>query len=142
MTNETFNYYVSIPVRYADLDAQQHVNNATYLSYFEIGRLGYYAHLKLYDVRRFDGLGMIVVNAQVSYFKSIQLGDNIRLGVKVSRMGSKSLDFDFSIEDEETHEQLASGKTVMVAYDNQQHATIPIPDDWRAKISAFEHLKG
>src|ERR1700754_184000 len=36
---EDFPYRVSDNVRYADLDPNQHVNNAVYASYFETGRV-------------------------------------------------------------------------------------------------------
>ena len=39
---EQFTYYHPITVRYSDLDPQGHVNNAVYLTYVEIARLGYY----------------------------------------------------------------------------------------------------
>ena len=36
---EDFPYRISDNVRYADLDPNQHVNNAVYASYFETGRV-------------------------------------------------------------------------------------------------------
>ena len=38
-----FRYRHPIEVRYVDTDGLGHVNNATYLSYFEAARAGYYA---------------------------------------------------------------------------------------------------
>jgi acyl-CoA thioesterase FadM len=35
---------------------------------------------------------------------------------------------------------LASGSTVLVAYDYRAERTIPIPDDWRQAIASFENL--
>jgi acyl-CoA thioesterase FadM len=37
---------------------------------------------------------------------------------------------------------LARGRSVMVAYDNENEQGIPIPPDWREKIINYEKSKG
>src|SRR5215469_5295612 len=39
-------FWVPVEVRYSDLDAQGHVNNATYFTYFEQGRVAFFAELR------------------------------------------------------------------------------------------------
>jgi len=63
----------------------------------------------------------------------------VRVGVRVSKLGNKSLVFEYMIEDAETHKTIATAETVMVSYDYRAHATQPIPAEWRARIEAFEN---
>jgi len=71
----------------------------------------------------------------------VLFGQTIRVGVRVSRLGNKSLDMEYQIEDAETGQIVAVGTTVLVAYSYETSLTIPIPDHWRGAILAFEQLE-
>jgi len=60
--------------------------------------------------------------------------------MKVSRLGNKSMNIDYVIDNEETGEVKARAEYVMVMYDYRQKKSVPIWDDWRQKISAFEGI--
>jgi len=133
-----FKYYYSLQVRYGDLDPQWHVNNAKFLTYFEQARFGYLIELGLWDGKSFMDLGLIVADVHISYKAPIVLGQNIRIGVRVSKIGNKSLTYDCQIEDEETHAVLATAEVIGVSYNYHTHATQPVPQEWRQKIAGFE----
>ena len=135
-----FRYYLPIQIRYADLDPQWHVNNARTLVFIEQGRFTYLRHLNLWDGVDFFNLGLIVADVHIAYQAPILMEQNIRVGVRVSRIGNKSLIFEYLVEDADTGQSLATAETVMVAYDYYAHASIPVPADWRQKIAAFEGL--
>lgn len=135
-----FNFYLPIQIRYADLDTQWHVNNARTLVFIEQGRFSYLRHLNLWDGIDFFSLGLIVADVHISYQAPIFMEQAIRVGVRVSKMGNKSLTFEYRVEDETTGQSLATAETIMVAFDYHAHASIPVPQDWRQKISAFEGL--
>ena len=46
-----FHYYHPVEVRYSDLDPQGHLNNASYLTYFEQARINYIVQLGLWQGR-------------------------------------------------------------------------------------------
>ena len=46
----------------------------------------------------------------------------------------------YTIKDTATNIEHASGSTVQVAYNYHASKTIPIPDEWRKIIAAFENL--
>ncbi|MDD5368967.1 MAG: thioesterase family protein [Anaerolineaceae bacterium] len=131
---------VLIPIRYGDIDAQGHVNNARYLTFIEHARMVYLQELGLWDGNDFMALGLIVADAHVSYRTPILLGQTVRACVWVIRMGNKSLDFQYRLEDANRGEVFAEAHTVMVAYDYHHLRSIPIPEDWRVKIAAFEGI--
>ena len=135
-----FRFYQPIVVRYGDLDPQGHVNNAKYLTYLEHARIGYIQHLDLWDGKSFQDVGIILADVQVSFKKPILWQQQIQVGVRVIRLGNKSFDFDYAIEDSLSKSLHATGKTVQVAFDYHKSETISIPDNWRKTISAFEGL--
>lgn len=138
---QDFQFYQPIEVRYGDLDPQGHVNNSRYLTYMEQARIGYIRSLGLFSENSsFLEFGMILADIQVTFRSPIYFGQEIRVGAKVTQMGNKSLKMDYSIEDVKTGEALATGRSVLVAYDYSEGCSIPIPDHWRQTIAGFEAI--
>src|SRR5512146_1840428 len=96
---DKFNFYLPIQVRYGDLDPQWHVNNARTVTYLEQGRFAYLVRLELWDGVSFLDLPLIVADIHVAYLAPVYYNQLIRLGVGVARIGSKSLTFEYQIED-------------------------------------------
>ena len=135
---QQFVFYHPIIVRYADLDPQQHVNNAAYLTYLESARMGYYSESGLWNGQSVREIGMVVASIHIDYLKSIHFGQKVRVGLMVSHIGNKSIRFQHQIEDAENGDVFARGEFVMVAYDSVNERSIRVPDDWRKKIAQFE----
>ncbi len=135
-----FRFSCPVLVRYGDLDPQGHVNNAHVLTYIEQARITYLQALTLWDGHSFLDLGLIVADVHVSYLAPIFLNQAIKVGMRVARLGNKSLTFEYQLEDDATHAALAKGETVMVAFDYHQNSSIPVPEAWREKIALYEGI--
>ncbi len=137
-----FRFYHPIEVRYGDLDPQGHVNNARYLTYMEQARVEYIRCLGLWDGKSFTNIGIILADAQVSFRQPILFGQELRVGVRISHLGNKSMKMEYRLEDAQNGHMLAAGSTVLVTYDYQAGSAIPIPDQWRQAITSFEGIEG
>ena len=135
---DKFNFYLPIQIRYGDLDPQWHVNNAQTLTYIEQGRFAYLRRLELWDGVSFLDLPMIVADVHVAYLAPLYYDQSIRLGVGISRIGNKSLTFEYAIEDSASGQVTTRAETVMVYYDYRTHTSSPVPAVWRKIISEFE----
>jgi acyl-CoA thioester hydrolase len=135
-----FNFYHPIEVRYGDLDPQGHVNNARFLTYMEQARIEYIRRLGLWNGGSFQDIGIILADIQVSFRAPILFGMQVLTGVRISRLGSKSLVMDYRLVDAQTGQEFAAGSSVIVTYDYPSERTIPIPDSWRKVIAEFEGL--
>jgi acyl-CoA thioester hydrolase len=136
-----FHFYHPIEVRYGDLDPQGHVNNAKHLTYFEQARINYWIELGFFTKdQSFMEIGVIVADVHLTYIEPIYFGQNIKVGVRVAKLGNKSMTWEQNIVDAKTGKELAKGELVIVAYDYKEEKTIPVPQDWREKISTFERL--
>ena len=137
-----FRFYHPIEIRYGDLDPQGHVNNAKYLTYFEQARVTYWMDLKLFTKdQSFMELGVILADVHITYLEPIYFGQNIKVGVRVTRLGNKSMTWEQNIVDAGTGRELAKGEVIVVAYDYRAGKTIAVPQEWREKITEFEDLK-
>ncbi|HWI45384.1 MAG TPA: thioesterase family protein [Rubrobacter sp.] len=87
-----------IRVRYAEIDAQGHVNNATYLSYFEVGRVEWLrATGHSYREMERQGRGLVVVEALLQYSRPAFFDDELTLITNLAELGKVSLRFDYEV---------------------------------------------
>jgi acyl-CoA thioester hydrolase len=136
-----FRFFHQVEVRYGDLDPQGHLNNAKYLTYFEQARIHYLIHLGLFkDGGSFMDVGIILADAHVTFLSIVRWEQDVRIGVRISRLGNKSMDSEYLMVDGATNQELATGSSVLVAYDYGKGKTIPIPNEWRDIIVNFEGL--
>jgi acyl-CoA thioester hydrolase len=134
-----FRFYHPIEVRYGDLDPQGHVNNSKHLTYFEQARIQYMIELGLFTKdQSFMKIGVILADVHIIYLGPVYFGQNIKVGVHAAKLGNKSMTWEQNIVDSETGKELAKGEVVIVTYDYKEEKTIPIPQEWREKITEFE----
>jgi acyl-CoA thioester hydrolase len=136
----SYRFFHSMEVRYGDLDPQGHVNNATYLTYFEQARVGYLTQLGLFSRdQSFSEIGVIIADIHIRFLAPLYWGTSIKVGVRTSRIGGKSLGVEQCIRAADSDHLFADGTVVLVAYDYSKHVTIPVPPRWRQTIQQFEN---
>lgn len=132
-----YRFTIRLEVRYSDLDAQGHLNHARYFSFMEQARFKYIMALGLWsDMRDFNAVGQIVAEATCTYKRPVLLDQVVEVGVRVSRMGNKSMELEYRMMVGDV--EVATGRTVQVAYDYAASRSILIPAEWRERVAAFE----
>lgn len=133
---------VPVQVRWRDLDALGHVNNAVFISYFEHARLAYIRQL-LGPEAPIDRQTMLPVDFQFilaevhcQYRSPVTLEDSPVVEVWVSQVGRKSFVFQYRMIDEGTGRLLAEGCSTQVWYDYQTGTSQAIPEETVAKIES------
>lgn len=134
-----FRHIIPIEVRFRDLDALGHVNNATYLTYAETARVKYLVDVGLvtFPIRSWQSLNLILAHLSCNYIKPIQLGQQVMIGSRVREMKRSSFHLQYRIEAD--GELAAEGHAVMVYYDYAAQQSQPIPADIRTTIETFEN---
>jgi acyl-CoA thioester hydrolase len=131
---DAFRFVHPQPVEFRDLDGLGHVNNAVYLIYVETARLAYMQ--EVLGPLELEELG-IVAEARISFRSPAFLGETLAVGTRVGDIGSKSLRFEFDIQGADGR-PVADGSTVHVTFDYRTRTSIPVPDEWRRRIEAYE----
>ena len=132
----SFRCSVSILIRYADIDAQRHLNNVAYFTFMEHARVHYLQETGLWQGDDFGSIGMILAETSCTYTAPAFLGETVTVWTRVSRLGTKSFRFEYRLETELG--QIATGWSVQVCYDYARQQSIPMPDQWRERIVAYE----
>lgn len=136
-----FYFYHPIEVRYADIDAQGHLNNAKFLTFFEQARIQYLRHLSLFaEGASFMDIGVILADIHVAFRAPVLWGMDVRVGVKTVHLGNKSMKVAQCLRNGPDGPILAEGEVVLVTYDYHSGATLPLPANWRETIATFEKL--
>jgi acyl-CoA thioester hydrolase len=135
-----FKLKLPLIIRFADYDLLGHVNNANYLTYFEIARIKYFEEIITGGHVDWYNEGIIVAKAIIDFRQPITGYDNYFVSIRCSRIGTKSLDFSYLITKEENGAVaiIAEGMMVMACFDYTSKQTIPVKPEWRQAIESYE----
>ncbi len=133
---EKFRYIQPVQVRFRDMDAMGHVNNAVYLTYLEMARVGYYHHL--FGLSKPEDFPFILARVEIDFRSPLVLGEELLVGIRVSRVGNKSFHFEYELREGKTGRLLAEATSVQVMYDYRTQQTMPVPPEFRRKLEEFE----
>jgi YbgC/YbaW family acyl-CoA thioester hydrolase len=128
-------FETDIPLRFRDLDAMGHVNNATTLTFIEIGRLRFFA--EVLGVRRVEDIGFILAETICRYRIPILLQDKVRLRMHVTDVSRSSFRFRYELYDPGDGRLFADAETVQVGYDYKKGIPSPFPQEVLEKIGEY-----
>jgi acyl-CoA thioester hydrolase len=123
-------------VRFGDVDAMRHVNNVVYLSLFEDARVQYLAQLLGNDPTTRRGFGLIFAECKINYRAPAFFDEEIRTCVRPAEMARSSVRLEFAMHAAGDERLLAEGYGVVVGYDYAAGRSMPLPDAFKAALSA------
>jgi acyl-CoA thioester hydrolase len=122
-----------LETRYADYDTKGHVNNAVFLTYFEIAREKAWVGA----LRRSDDPQFILAEATIRYVSQARLGDALDIEIVTTEVRTKAWVWGYRVIAAPDERLVAEGSTVQVMFDYELFRTMPIPDDLRATLPAI-----
>ena len=134
---EGFRHITPITVRFRDIDALGHVNNAVFFTYLETARVEYMHHVVFQTrARKLSETGLILAKISCEFKKPIFYGQPVEVGTRITEMRNSSFATEQRIEADGKLAALAQG--VLVHYDYQADKSVRIPDEFRARVEVFE----
>ncbi len=128
----------AIGTRYTDYDTKGHVNNAVYLTYFEMAR-----HALWSDTwQKVPDPPFIVAEAHLKYHSSARMGVPLEVDITVSQIRKKAWIFHYRLCDSRDGRLIADGDTVQVMYDYSSRTPVAIPDDIRTLLESVRTPEG
>ncbi|MFB3854366.1 MAG: acyl-CoA thioesterase [Vicinamibacterales bacterium] len=135
MTNRQPHFRCPIEVRFCDIDALGHVNNAVFFTYMEEARVAF--GRAILGRRGLEGLDYILARAECDFRRPIRFGDSVEARVTVSALGRTSFTLDYELADPTGDPVFARARSVQVAYDFERRKPKPIPDEMRSKLEEY-----
>ncbi len=134
MNSDPFEYTTLIDIRFADLDAYGHVNNAVFFTYLEHARVKLFQHY--FGAFLDSPLLFLVVRAECDYKAPITLKDHLLITLTVEDLKRSSFTFFYRLHDGNGRD-FATARTVMVSYDPQAKKPAALPVKIRETFAQF-----
>ncbi len=131
-----FRHHTSVEVRFRDLDAMRHVNNAVYLTYLEHARLRYLRDV--IGVSNPRHLAMVLASITCDYLSPVHMGETLEVATRVDWIGRTSLSMSHVVTALRDDRQVARASSVLVAYDYSAERPRPVDEQWRRNLEEFE----
>ena len=136
MTDD-FRHRTMLQVRFRDIDAFGHVNNAVFHSFVEQARIQYLLDALEPD-EPFDRLPLILARVELDFRSPIQFGEEVEVETQVDRIGRSSIAMSHRMTAGADHRLVAEAQSVLVTYDYAIARPMPVPEEWRRRIGDYE----
>ncbi len=137
---DAFRHRTTIQVRFRDTDSFGHVNNAVFFSYAELARIRYFVDL-LQPERGFEGMPLILARVECDFRSPILFGQEITVQTRVDRIGRSSIAMSHRMTATPDDRVVGEVQSVLVTYNYTAARSVPVPDDWRERIGAYERTQ-
>ena len=128
----------TVRVRFAETDLMGIVHHASYLVYFETGRVEWLRRRGItYVAWAARGVHLPVASAELRYRAPARFDDLLVIETTLAKLRSVSLDYRYRIVREEDGVLIAEGATRLACID-QKHTLLRIPEDIRQVLLAGE----
>jgi len=123
-----------IQVRFSDIDVMGHVNNAVYLSYFEMTRVHYFRELLGLEWD-WKSHGILLVRNEIDYIKPILIQHDPEIHMYFEEAGSKSIRLSYEVK--VNGEIYTKGVSIMVSFDSRVGKTTVIPKEMKVALETL-----
>ncbi|MCB1173545.1 MAG: acyl-CoA thioesterase [Leptospiraceae bacterium] len=124
-----------LQIRFNDMDPMMRVNNSSYASYLELGRLDFCRqYLKIQELA---DIPFVLVRLEMDIQQSLRPNMSAAVHTWVSRIGQSSWDFRAEIRSTDQADLVfVSARTVQVYFDYRANKKRAIPPEFRSCLQA------
>src|SRR5205807_1952146 len=123
-------------IRFSDLDLLGHVNHLAFLEILEQARVSYYHEVM--GMPSVQEIAFVLAELRVRYVNQALFGQTLRVHFRVAWLKRSSSGFAYEIRDPESGALLTEGDGVQVYMDLHGNRAQPLPEDFRARVVAYE----
>ena len=128
-------YTTAIAVRFRDIDAMGHVNNAVYATYLEQARTAYVRDVLGADL---SSIPTVLASLSLEFRRPVLLEDgSVTVEIDVPELGESSVPMTYEIRTDDG--VVAEAESVQVAVDDEGSSR-PIPEEHRTAIESYHGI--
>jgi len=137
---ESYRFSHKIKVRYHEVDMQQIVFNANYLTYLGMAWIEYLRNLGLHysELSQNNEFDIVIAKASMNFLRPARYDEVLEIYVQVKKLGNKSIPVTFLVCREDSAEVVLDGEIVYVAYDTEKEVSCEVPEFVAERIRKFE----
>ena len=127
-------YEMVMPIRWGDMDAMNHLNNASYFRFLETCRIDWMYSINA--VPKADGAGPVIVNAFCNFYTQLQYPGDVRIKMYVSDPGRTTFESWATMERADQPGKIyAAGGATTIWVDFVTQKAMAMPDWLRVIVS-------
>lgn len=134
MNENTEFFQLELDVRWGDMDALGHINNATFFTYIEQARIAWLESLR--GGWRSEGAAPVLARVECDFRRPIHHPARLLIGMGLIRAGNSSLTLTVSIRDATSGENYANAQTILVWVDPASGKPVSLPRSVREATQA------
>jgi acyl-CoA thioester hydrolase len=138
-TREHFRHWMSVDVRWGELDSYAHVNNVVYFSYFEASRARYMLDLGVADFLTGERCLQMIVNCTMNFRREVRYPNQLEIGTCISEVGNSSYLMRCGIFFNNSETLIADGSGTIVCVSPITKRPMSIPEDF---LEAMHRAEG
>lgn len=132
-----FPRFLAIPTRWEDCDVYGHVNNVVYYSYFDTAVTEHLVREGGLEPMSASVIG-VVVETRCQFRQELNFPDVIDAGIKVTRLGRSSVQYEIGLFRQGDAEPAAYGHFVHVWINRESRKPESVPDAIRAALEPLQ----
>ena len=135
-TRDLFRHMIEMPVRWGDMDAFGHVNNAVYFQYVESGRVAYFD--EVLESFGHETEGPILGEVNCRFLAQLEYPADLHIGTRVIRLSSRTITVQTGIFVGENSDPAALAQATVVWFDYRTQRSAPLSESLIDRITRFE----
>lgn len=136
----TFNHSIEIQIRFADLDALNHVNNGFQCHYFDVGRVNYFQSALKRNINLAE-IDLVLVHTEFDFLAPVEGNDEILVQSKTLSFGKKSVKMFQRIIDKHSGKVKTTCYSVLSAMDTNTKQSKEVPLEYRQAFSKIDNIR-
>lgn len=132
-----FKHTLDVQIRFNDIDALGHVNNAVYMEFFDLGKAKYFTAANGGPVD-WRTANVVVANVNSNYLAPIYFNEPIAVQTQATYVHDRSLKLLQQLINKDNGEVKCQCAVIMVGFDVKKGVSAPISDEWKQKLSDYE----
>lgn len=133
---EDFAVWLTMPIRWSDMDALGHVNNTVFFTFVESGRIDYFHRLGAPTTRAESAEGFILAHCGCDFLAQLHYPGEVRIGTRIRSFGRSSIHFEHVIFSGDR--AVATASAVCAWFDFERQKAAPVPEEIRRLVRARE----
>ena len=136
-----YKFQTKIEIAWGDMDAFGHVNNVSYLKYFETARAKYFSELSLWSSHgvTVSSGAMVLTNIDVNYRKQIRFPHTLVVTISIVSMSLRGFTINCTMWNE-ADECVLDAKAQLVWFNFSLNKISSLPQQFKEVVSAFEGI--
>ncbi len=138
MTRDQYRHWLTIEVRWGDMDAMGHVNNTVYFTYFESARISLLGKSDIRARYADSRQGPVLVSTSGDFKRQVVFPATLDIGLRVTKIGHRSFHMEYGVFFHGTDELVAVGRSINAWVDYAAGKAVPLPDDLRVELAKYQ----